>query len=1035
MKKRVLSFLLVLCMLLSMFSVFGVSAQTAEGAETGDNLSKNENSDAPSSFYDLYVTDGLVAFYDAFDTASDVLDLENGKWYAKLYNATTGEFEKTSDDAYTAIIGGGVYSEDVAAPNLTGWVKGEKGFSYYTNQSIGANKISVPVSLISSLNKYTVEFVGRVDLRAVHDAAQSTGTVSKNTKDGITTYTISGLEYPAKPQFAYYTVTLKGEADAEVALNINGKDVKVTLDANGNGTYMAKHSATDPYIIKAPEAVELAFSADKALNSQMMSNSAFVFGTLHCTHWTNLLGDNDWGNGAGKCRWYTGSADWGAHNGKGDTYGGDWEDSSMFVSNNGVTNTMRVEASKSANGESYVVTYGSSSLNVGGNKAFADYKFDLLSNTCGAAFAIRLYNRQLTADEKALNIFIDKMIYNGVDFDAYMALAEDHKELYMTAVTALSFDDGHDAYMAALEGINEFAKKEAAMREMSDYDELYVGADGSKTASGGSLIALFSAYKDNDLSLDLGNKAWRDKVAKNDIVLNGTMYNAETGEGYWKARVDGGLGYDINVTKSSDGFTSGSHFSGAANVSMTLNPELISSPDFTVEYAVRYDAIGLLSGNELVGTYTGPQTFGDGVHRTPSDIIGLMKNYAPRAGTFDNINRGTRWYVGNVATGWGDSGYDGQMWSDNSRAGYDIFVQTITRDEVAQPDNVYDATYTIYKDAAQKVAGTYSTANPETKVDSNGKIVPSGTYYYKDATGYSFMLFRQIPVSVYAIRVYDATLTIAEMQHNRFIDLAAYCGADLTQYHSMNPNERAIVESMMAGIGFISDSTEFDTIFNEVYNALNNEFDMNTTLYVTDGLEILLTSYESMNSGMLATDAGITWFNAVEKGTYGTLRGAEWKLNPTGGATIVKNYDAFMKDRSFGLYFGAEMLPEEDYTMELVANPVGITNDDGTRYIDGVTMYGLHYDNGFGIGPLRALQFVSYRPTGKDGQLEKDWVYQHQKNAWVASGHKARFQDTSWKNLGLDQILTYTISLDMEESTANYRFLQDNKQIGSFKIG
>ena len=101
MKKSALRFLLVFCMLCSMLPVF---ASSADGADVGA-VAQAEKSDA-TSFYDLYVTDGLVAFYDAFDPESDVLDLKSGKWYAKVYNAASGTFEKTTDSAYTATIVG-----------------------------------------------------------------------------------------------------------------------------------------------------------------------------------------------------------------------------------------------------------------------------------------------------------------------------------------------------------------------------------------------------------------------------------------------------------------------------------------------------------------------------------------------------------------------------------------------------------------------------------------------------------------------------------------------------------------------------------------------------------------------------------------------------------------------------------------------------------------------------------------------------------------------------------------------------------------
>ncbi len=1016
MKKRVLSFLLVLCMLLTAMPVFTFGSGAAENS---DDLTKNENSKAVSSFYDYYVTDGLVAFFDAFDTESDVLDLENGKWYAKIYNASTGAFEKTTDEGFTATIGGGLLGAEIPPAeeggeptvNETGWVKDEKGFSYFTNKSVGANKISLPLSLIAN-DMYTVEFVGRVDLREVRDAKQESGDVTTATEDGKTTYTISGLTVLTynngaaySTQHAFYTLTLKGEANETVDLVVNDAPVRVTLDEEGNGSYMAAcASKLDTYTIVAPESVELTFSKDMTLNNPLQSSAAFVFGTLHGLHWTNRLGDNNWGNCKGKSRWYTGSADWGSHNGNKDNaaYGGSYSDSSMFVSNNGQAQLMRVEAVKSSSNESYSVSYGGTSVSVSGNKHFADYKFDLLSNTCGAAYAVRIYSRHLNTDEEKLNAFADKMLLNGVDFDTFNALSDSLKEMYIKSTESLALDAGTQAFTEALDGVLDFAEKEAAMRALSDYDKLYVGADGEDTANGGSLVALFSAYGDNTESVDFANRSWRAKVGNADIALQGAIYNEENKSGFWKLREDGGLGYDLNFDETGKNGT----YSSASGVYLQLEPSLISSPDFTVEYSIAYEYFTLLDGS--IYNVNKSITYNE----TPTETIGILKNMSCRTGGFNSgdANRILRWYVARPSVGWQQAGMNSQMWGDTSRITDAIFVQTITRDE-SDSEGVKSAVYTVLKDSAVKNTGTYSAAN-----------VTNGTIYYtgSDVAGQTFQLFRQVPVSVYAIRVYDTVLTTAETQYNRFIDLAAYCGADLTAFLALAPESRAIATSMLSGNVFTMDTTAFADNLKAVTDVLGNDMDIANSLYVTDGLSMLLTAYAGFNTGAIGGgETPVSWFNGVKQGSFAQLRGKGWTLSENGGFTITRTWETFNQDRTFGLYLDQTLLPQGSYTVELVANPVGITNPDGTRYIDDHSTYGQNFDNGFAIGPLRALQFVCYRPTGKDGQMEKRWIYQKEVGAWQASGFKARFQDTSWKALGLEQILTYTISLELSDGNAS----------------
>ena len=70
MKKRILSFLLMLVMVVSMVPVMA----TATAAE--------ETAEAPTAD-DLYVTDGLVALFDAFGKNDASVDLANGTWTAK----------------------------------------------------------------------------------------------------------------------------------------------------------------------------------------------------------------------------------------------------------------------------------------------------------------------------------------------------------------------------------------------------------------------------------------------------------------------------------------------------------------------------------------------------------------------------------------------------------------------------------------------------------------------------------------------------------------------------------------------------------------------------------------------------------------------------------------------------------------------------------------------------------------------------------------------------------------------------------------
>ncbi|MBO5653005.1 MAG: hypothetical protein J6S44_02195, partial [Clostridia bacterium] len=72
---------------------------------------------------------------------------------------------------------------------------------------------------------------------------------------------------------------------------------------------------------------------------------------------------------------------------------------------------------------------------------------------------------------------------------------------------------------------------------LNEYDLLYVGADGSKTAAGGELIAYYSALREDVATVNLTAKTWRDKLGKSpDATIIGSD---------WSLLSDGGFGYDF----------------------------------------------------------------------------------------------------------------------------------------------------------------------------------------------------------------------------------------------------------------------------------------------------------------------------------------------------------------------------------------------------------------------------------------------------------------------------------------------------------
>ena len=125
MKKRVLSLLLLLAMLVTMVPTMSVSAGATENS--GEEPPRNEEitSTPVSDFYSLYKTENLIAFFDALDPNNGTLDLAEGKWYARVFNKGTGKWEK-SDTIYATIKGGAYDAEN----NPTGWKTYASGFGF-----------------------------------------------------------------------------------------------------------------------------------------------------------------------------------------------------------------------------------------------------------------------------------------------------------------------------------------------------------------------------------------------------------------------------------------------------------------------------------------------------------------------------------------------------------------------------------------------------------------------------------------------------------------------------------------------------------------------------------------------------------------------------------------------------------------------------------------------------------------------------------------------------------------------------------------
>ena len=263
MKKRVLSFLLLLAMLVTMVPVMAFGSSANETTE--EEPPRSEVYTDVSDFYSLYKTEGLIAFFDALDPSNGTLDMENGKWYAKVYDEATGAFVK-SETIFATLVGG-AYDADT---NPTGWKVGANGgFGYDDPDLVSSNKLSFDKALLSggvgALNApwdfWTVESIISVNIReipveirtftAAEDAQYPLTVVTEG--DDLGSFAAKTTATTAKwGTTKEATVVVTGAAGTATAVRsvVSGtgvtaetKDHNVTIGADGKATFKVQYKA------------------------------------------------------------------------------------------------------------------------------------------------------------------------------------------------------------------------------------------------------------------------------------------------------------------------------------------------------------------------------------------------------------------------------------------------------------------------------------------------------------------------------------------------------------------------------------------------------------------------------------------------------------------------------------------------------------------------------------------------------------------------------------------------------------------------
>ena len=765
-------------------------------------------------------------------------------------------------------------------------------------------------------------------------------------------------------------------------------------------------------------------------------------------------------------------------------------------------------------------------------------RFILFDNMAPTAYSVRLYTKPLTEEERLQNHFADVCAFYQLDMTGFDALDAKARGVLYSIFSQTTLDEANYSAVKA-EAQNLFSVI-SAEPVFSDYDKLMVGVDGSATANGGHLTALFTAFTD-DGSVRLEEGLWIDKISKNAALFDGDL---------WQKREGGGVGYDVTAGPKGEGYENG--FFGvdttspyytvddAENQKLILPSNLlVGTLDYTVDVLAQVDTkvyftdnlgnktkdifvnshqyvfyqatfvkdgithtvndikteqdvfedgasywVDWMSGTQdyardvynydtatsSKGTLALGKSFDSNIIKIPKDTVvtftEMRKEYQKKALWSSDIrvmaignmtayiSYESLWEEGNSVgyahrfcitannETWNDaSRFSKDSWEDtNQKAIYDGGMHTISyvRD-VKGTGASQTQTYNVYKDGALHFL-----------TDSSMTVSTQGSKSYPlETSSTEFFLFKRAPGTVYAIRMYDAILTEDEKGWNHFVDLMAYAEADITAFQKADAEVQAFIVNTMRNTAYTKDAAALEKTIDDIIAVFNAEWEADKSLYVTDGLKILLSSYDGFSTSVFEGENSTVWSNAIDKNAFGILYGKNWHKSEDGGmryrdtvpqsvadSNQVREYRKSTGQNEFYLSFDYSLLPEEDYTIETIMAPEGITVEDDkgniTRYYDTYTKYGIYNEKAFMLGPFRAMGFACYSHADA-AAMERRWMYQNG-YGWDYIPPTGRVQvgtDNAFSSLATGQIVSYSILHDFalnEESlpTSVYTILCDS---------
>lgn len=939
MRKRIVGLLLLVAMLITAIPVM-TAAEEVPAAEKTETVTYVD-------LHTLYVQDGLQSLFSVFGNRNGV-DLTAGKWKSKIGTgvATFGNCEKHWKERDNGAVGYDMY--------FGTYIKNDAGEYVYDSHTIYEKNDDGSFKLDSKGNRI---FSHYAHSNYFDYGTQLTLGIDLLPEDDFT------LEYLAEHKPYYVT-----DGNGNLVLDENGKpyetynvspDHKMPQHDPGNSGYNA--------VIRVGYLQGFTYNYDGAWNN------ALTQARFSGTQW-KISGGYVWSRAnSSSVSYYSGS--------------------NFFLMNEGVRTYAITRDETSATTATYVMlkdgaVFTTTKFDVAGvrdnGNGYAAPDFSIpekdapdiagvdsqgrswsspaakqfwLAERHGTDFyAVRIYNRVLTEEERIRNRTVDVMLYYGlklpIDSVNVPVLSRIDELLASERIVSEGYDQRSEELQTAIDNIVAHEK----------IARMYVQRE--------HITAFFSAFDAETVSLNGGKGTWQSLVGTE--VANLSLYSAAKtawvydGKTVGLTHFYGQLGADkTTLTNSASTNTVG----GSAHLAtrLDLGLSLLPKEDFTIDYVAQYNPIYVATTDGKVATFTEEyvtaKSLSTSLIGTPMEYFLATGNGVPSAqyqgnydfigfiasrpvyldGTHSHHKRGNVcWTLSDNKHTW-DAACDwvgGSAFNAGLRGSQNIREVGTTRSYAIMRDE----TLTVAEDGARTVTAVYSLwkngviphAGYKSPVLSTANTAKGMYYWDKDDTG-NFYLAAANSIDFYTLRIYDTTLTGAEMDHNRAIDLLRFYEVDLTNV----ANDVDAFDTLCKRVA--SEETTFErdplaweakhTYWQSVANFATISKELLTRYAAPEHLTALFTTFAPLTVNLSAG----TWTDLVSGATATLGNKTYWRVDETSGAVGFNTFygqftnGEFDATTSLGsnantvvntgtrLEFNISLLPQEDFSVEYTA--------------------------------------------------------------------------------------------------------------------